>query len=298
MFSSLSRYAFRQEENFLTETLVYLINLILEREKKIGLDIFANLCGAKVSVWFENAPTISISTQFTVEEGRPDIVIEVGTDKLVFIEVKHDSSLGFEQLERYYSHLKSLSGKETQLVLLTRSRLSIQETLLDRRLFHHVCWYEISGWLSEADIHDEVVIFLVDQFLGFLEEKEMSMEKVTWEYIQGMPAMVNLVNMLGIAIAEALPEEKTRRTAGWNWIGYYLGEGTDVWVGIRYKEPLKIVFENNNGNNPTLQQELILMDAHFFSLTAGEQLECLIDFVGNSIDAFSQALSEENHECS
>jgi len=298
LFSSLSRYAFRQEENFLTETLVYLINLILEREKKIGLDIFANLCGAKVSVWFENAPTISISTQFTVEEGRPDIVIEVGTDKLVFIEVKHDSSLGFEQLERYYSHLKSLSGKETQLVLLTRSRLSIQETSMDRSFFYHVCWYEISGWLSEADIHDEVVIFLVDQFLGFLEEKEMSMEKVTWEYIQGMPAMVNLVNMLGIAIAEALPEEKTRRTAGWNWIGYYLGEGTDVWVGIRYKEPLKIVFENNNGNNPTLQQELILMDAHFFSLTAGEQLECLIDFVGNSIDAFSQALSEENHECS
>ena len=41
VFSSLSKYAFCQEENFLTESLVYLLNLILEREREIGLEILA-----------------------------------------------------------------------------------------------------------------------------------------------------------------------------------------------------------------------------------------------------------------
>jgi hypothetical protein len=96
------------------------------------------------------------------------------------------------------------------------------------------------------------------------------MEKITWEYMEGVPAMVNLANMLGTAIAEALPEEQHRRTAGWNWIGYYLGEGADILFGVRYQEPLNIVFENNRGNDPTFQRELVLPDVHFFSLTAGE----------------------------
>ena len=42
---------------------------------------------------------------------------------------------------------------------------------MDQNLFHHVCWYEISGWLSDADLNDEVVIYLVDQFLEFLINK-------------------------------------------------------------------------------------------------------------------------------
>ena len=279
LFSSLSRYAFRQEENFLTESLVYLLNLILEREKAIAVDILANLCGSKVADWFDESATISITTQFTVDEGRPDIAIEVSADKLVFIEVKHDSSLGDEQLKRYYSHLKNLSSKATRLVLLTRSRHSVQETSLDRYLFHHVCWYEISGWLSEANFHDDVVIYLVDQFLDFLQEKEMSMEKITWEYIQGMPAMVNLVNMIGTALSEFAPESSTKKTIGASWAGYYMD---GFFIGFRYVNPLQIVCENDTGTNPTFKRELGLEKAHFFSLTAGEQLECLITFVSGS----------------
>ena len=288
LFSSLSRYAFRQEENFLTESLVYLLNLILERENEIGLSILAKLCGEKFATWLDYSPTISITTQFTVDEGRPDIVIQVDTNHVVFIEVKHDSSLGDDQLERYYAYLKGLPIEDTQLVLLTRSRHSVQETSLDQSLFHYVCWYEISGWLSEADIKDEVALFLVEQFIEFLKEKEMSMEKISWEYMEGVPALVNLANMIRTAIAEALPEEQYRRTAGWNWIGYYLGEDTDIFIGLRYKEPLRIVFENDRGNEPTFQRELVLPDVHFFSLTAGEQLESLIKFVRTSFEEFSQ----------
>jgi hypothetical protein len=285
LFSSLSRYAFRQEENFLTESLVYLLNSFLEREAEIGLAILARLCGDKTKDWFDQLNQIAITTQFTVEEGRPDIIIEIGLNKIVFIEVKHDSSLGFEQLESYYSHLRSLQTKETQLVLLTRSRHSIQGTSLDRHLFHHVCWYEISGWLSEAEIQDEVISFLIEQFLEFLKEKGMNMEKVTWEYIRGVPAMVNLVNMIGTAISEVAPESSVRKTVGASWAGYYL-EG--IFIGFRFADPLLVVFENNAGNSPTFKRDLYLEKAHFFSLSAGEQLECLIEFVGTSLDEFSK----------
>ena len=279
LFSSLSRYAFRQEENFLTESLVHLLNLILEKEQDLGFEILSRLSGEKTKDWYGDEPAIMVTTQFTMEEGRPDILIEIGNNKLVFIEVKHDSSLGKKQLERYYSHLEGLKDKETQLVLLTRSRHSIQETSLDKGSFHHVCWYEISGWLSDANIKDEVTKYMVDQLLDFLIEKEMSMERVTWEYERGIEAMFNLANMIGTAIAEIMPEEKTRRTVGWSWIGYYLGDGTDVWIGVRFQEPMKLLFENDNGNAPTYRRELYLPEVHFFSLSAGEQLETLMEFL-------------------
>lgn len=286
IFSSLSRFAFRQEENFLTEALVSVLNVILEREKELGHDILGRISGELTKNWYKDAMAITVTTQFTVEEGRPDILIELGIDKLIFIEVKHDSGLGVEQLERYHKYLGNLIEKQTQLVLLTRSKHSVQETSLDVSLFHHVCWYEIGGWLSDADVQDEVTQYLVDQFLDFLKEKEMSMERITWEYMEGVTAMINLANMLGTAIAETLPEEKTRRTAGWNWVGYYIGDGTDIWIGIRYREPLIVVFENDNGNDPTYRNELYLPDVHFFSLTAGEQLECLIGFINSSLEEY------------
>ena len=266
--------------------MVYLLNTILEKEEQIGIYILTNLCGENTS-WNSESEEITITTQLSIEGGIPDIVINAGDDKLVLIEVKHDSSLGEGQLESYYTYLDGLLAKDKQLVLLTRSRHSIQETSLDRSLFHHVCWYEISGWLSEANFDDEVVHYLTEQFLDFLKEKGMSMEKITWEYIEGIPAMVNLAIMLERAIAEALPEEEFRRTAGWNWIGYYMGEETDIWFGVRYQDPLKIIFENNRGINPTFQRELLLLEVHFFSLTAGEQLECLIEFARNSFQEYS-----------
>jgi hypothetical protein len=277
IFSSLARYATRQEENFLTEAFVYLLNLMLEREVECGRAILANLCGDKVAGWLREASSVSIVTQFSVAEGRPDIVIEIDAGKMIFLEVKHDSSLGVEQLERYYAHLESHKAGDAQLILLTRSRHSIQQTSLERALFHHICWYEISGWLSEVQIEDEVTDFLVRQFLTFLKEKEMSMEKVTWEYIQGVPAMLNLVNMISTAIAEASPESSVRKTVGASWAGFYING--QLFVGFRFANSLVIVFENDNGNNPTFKRDLSLEQAHFFSLTAGEQLECLIEFI-------------------
>jgi hypothetical protein len=278
IFLSLAKYAERQEENFLTESFVYLLNLMIERECLLATAFLQKLCSEKCKLWFSPLNKVSISTQMTIDTGRPDIIITPDINKIIFIEVKHDSHLGRLQLERYKSYLDSSKYAERQLVLLTRSRHSIQETTLTQEFFHHVCWYEISGWLSDLKITDPVVNYIIHQFLEFLGEKEMTMEKVEWEYMDGVPAMVRLANMLYTAISETLPEEKCGRTAGWNWMGYYVGDNP-LFIGFRYNAPLMIVFENNRGTNPTFARELSLSTSHFFSLTAGEQLECLIKFI-------------------
>ena len=290
IFSSLGKFADRQEENFLTESFVYLLNTLLGRDNLLAKDLLTKLCGNNCITWFLTSDTILITTQLTIDTGRPDIVISVDNNKVAFVEVKHDSSLGWKQLERYDFHLQSSQYLEKQLILLTRSRHSIQETTLEKKQFHHVCWYEISGWLSEAETKDQIVQYLILEFLGFLKEKEMTMEKIDWEYIDGVPAMMNLANMLGTAVAEALPEAKTKRTAGWNWMGYYIDTGNAIFCGFRYNSPLNIAFENNNGTNPTFIQELDLQKAHFFSLSAGEQLECLINFIQTANSEYTSTL--------
>jgi len=282
LFTALAKYAHRQEENFLTEAFVYLLKTLVEREPACGMSILANLLAYPIEEIQDRSKSILITTQDTYEEGRPDIIIRLGGDCLFFVEVKHDSKIGYHQLESYVNALDQEEQAHKQLVLLTRSKHSIRETDLEPGRFHHICWYEISGWLSDVEIEDEVINYFVNEFLDFLRGKEMSMERVSWEYIKGVPAIRILANMVGVAVAEALPEEKTRRTAGWNWIGYYLGEGTDLWVGVRYADHLHLVMENDNGNEPTFKKDLDLSEIHFFSLDAGEQLEEIIKFISAS----------------
>ncbi len=46
IFISLAKYADRQEENFLKESFVYLINMILERDHELAINIMQMLFGA------------------------------------------------------------------------------------------------------------------------------------------------------------------------------------------------------------------------------------------------------------
>lgn len=294
LFSTLAHYAFRQEENFLTEAWVYLIKQILDREKTLGISLLGKFLSFPAQDIQLRQDMIEILTQVTFAVGRPDIVVRVGDDSVFYIEVKHDSRIGEYQLKDYLEALEREDAVNKKLILLTRSRNSVQETKLGSKYYHHVCWYEISGWLSELQIKDEVANYLVEEFLSFLREKEMSMERISWEFIKGVPAFRNLTNMLGLAVEEAYPELNVRRTIGWDWIGYYLGEDLDIWVGFYYISHLTIVMANNKGVEPSVKKKLDLNEKHFFSLDAGEQLELLINFVRTNYPEVSTVENKEN----
>jgi len=278
VFSVLSKYAFRQEENYLTEALAFLLRLLLERNPPAGLDMVNRLCGRDPVSTFTDPPSIAISTQVTTEQGTPDIGIRVGDSTLVYVEAKHDSPLGVGQLAAYLDQLNRSGFPDTRLVLLTRSRSSSIQTTLEPDDYHHLCWYEIYNWLSGIDTGDDVCQYLIAGFMNFLEEKRMSVKRISWEYIQGVPEMLNLADMMEAAISEAMPTAEWKRSGGWHWRGYYLPH--DYWFGVRYHEPLLVVFEDNRGYDPvTYRRDLNLEKEHFFSLNKDEQFELLVTFL-------------------
>jgi hypothetical protein len=292
LFSSLNKYLVRQDENFLTEGLTYVLDILVSREPQAGNEILRLICSEKIDI---DSTTLSITTQETMETGRPDLVISQGNDFTFFIEIKHDSTIGFTQLERYFEKLAIRTGKEKRLILITRSKHSLRETQLDRKNFSHLCWYQISGWLSELKLEDQVSKFTVDQFLNFLEEKEMTSERVGWDYIRGIPSLVHLSNMLETALTEAFPEEEIRRSAGWKEFGFYFGKEKDGWLGIEYTDHLNVYVAKAGPKQwfDELFRPLNLEKSHFFALEAGEQLEMLIKFISESVKELGITLEGE-----
>lgn len=303
IFQALHQYGLEAPENYLTESLALTLGILLDRAPAQGLTLLNQLCGLSGDDAIQDPTGITINTQVTLDAVRPDIEVRAGEQHLVYIEVKHDSPLGYGQLEAYLDQLITSGVPITSLVFLSRSRAAAYATTLSPGAYHHVCWYEIHDLINRADIADEVGAFFAAQFMTFLEEKKMAVQRVTWEYIRGVPALIRLTDMLENAVAEAIPTTKTRHTAGWSWRGLFL-DGL-YYTGIRFAEPLTLVFENNQGTNPTFKRDLDLAATHFFSLTAGEQFEQLIDFIsqaaataptGDGFDEVSELSSTPDEE--
>ena len=285
LFETLSKYGSREAEDYLTESFVILMKILLEQRPAVGLRLLNTVCGLTEAVKFENPDLIQLSTQSPIEAGILDVEVRSGSDILVYIEIKHDAPLGEGQLEYYKAHLDRSDVAYKVLVLLTRSLASGQETTLPKNAYHHICWYDVYGELTaiKSEVDGDTSTFLIDEFLTFLEEKQMSLERVGWEYINGVSSLIALSNLLEVAILEAAPDINLRRTGGSYWLGFRL-DGK-YYCGIRYAEPLIVVFENNVGIDPTYERDLELEKEHFFSLNQAEQLECLVEYIQNCIAA-------------
>jgi hypothetical protein len=286
VFSCLFRYGCGVDENYLTESLVFLVRLLLERMPEEGLALVNLLSGDSQGALFSNPHSLEISTQITVEQGRPDIDIRDGSEVLVYVEVKHDSGLGWDQLERYRAQLRASGIPTTRLVLLTRSRYSSLATTLSPSEYYHLRWYEIYNRLSAIETPNDVCEHFIRCLMDFLEEKKMSMKQVRWEYITGVPALLSLTDMMEAAIAVVMPDSGLKRTAGWSWRGFYLYE--EYFFGMRYAEPLTVVFEDNRGNSPNFKQSLDLADVHFFSLSKDEQFERIVAFLQGAAERLTR----------
>lgn len=277
IFSSINRYAHRQQENFLTEGLAFLLDLFINREPDVLPDFLYLISGQHLEI---DAANLVISTQESTELGRPDLVLVQKTDFTFFIEIKHDSSLGHRQLERYYEMLLERPTKKRQLVLLTRSKYSLRQSALGKEKYRHICWYEISAWLRDLKLEDEITRYIAQSYVDFLEEKSMSLTKVTKELIPGILAMHHLLNMMEIALLEVMPNESFKKTDMQDSIGFYWTEGKH-WLGIYYGEPQQVWLEKGGIEKPRPKLGLNLIDVGFFDIVGGQQLEKLIAFVAD-----------------
>src|SRR5687768_8599326 len=92
LFHRLHKWAHRQDENFLTESLAVVLEQLLVLAPTVGTRLIAKLTDGFIAVPPEDASAIELQTQVELESGRPDLEIRV-PDKLAWIEVKAESEL-------------------------------------------------------------------------------------------------------------------------------------------------------------------------------------------------------------
>lgn len=293
IFSSLAKYGSSAGENYLTEAFVFLINSLLTSERTVGLGIINKLCAENDDFSFDTEEDISITTQETTEEGIPDITV-YSPDKLIYVEVKDYSSVVSNQLKHYRKQLESSNVTIQRLILLTRFSIDYSEHkgIPDK----YLCWFEVYNWLADIkqNAQDTVSIYLINSFMSFLEVKQLSIQKVGWEYINGVPAFNNLINMIEVAIQGASLHVH-QKSAAWDSKGFWL-ENKKYYCGIYYNAPLTVIFKafhktELNANNVDIPSypikeafasiwfQLLLEDTHFFSLDKDKQLEEITSFI-------------------
>jgi hypothetical protein len=98
LFARLHKWAARQDENFLTESLAVVLEQLLTLAPEVGTRLIREVTGGFLNVAPEDASTISIQTQVEAMQGRPDLEIRV-PHRLVWVEVKVESALRAGQLD-------------------------------------------------------------------------------------------------------------------------------------------------------------------------------------------------------
>lgn len=308
IFTNLERYT---GENFLTQSLVYLIKHLLntQTDRHIGIEIINKLCCTDINFPFEDNESIDIVTQETIKEGRLDIRILSSTNKVIrkdikniYIEVKDTSDVYPEQLRKYKKDLQRSEALYKVLVLLTR--YSIDEKDHQNIPDKFILWNEVHGWIKGARSDDPISSYLIDSFKMFLEGKQMSINRVTSEYENGVLALNNLMQMIERAII-GIPARIGRGGRGKGYTGYYF-EDSDFFCGIWNHEPSSVKFEiecpkkfdrdklkesiySMHEGTGILYFDLPLEDIHFFSLDADKQMEEITKFVKNCYN-YSQKL--------
>lgn len=292
LFRDLSKHLSERHEDFLTNSFVYLLNYLLENEKSLTIGLLNFICGENSEFTFKEDEKVVITTQKFTREGTPDIEIK-SDDKCIYVEVKHDSGLGKDQIERYRIALGNGCAAIKKIVLLTRFSVDFERANQEGVPDRHIRWYQIHKCLEEIKPKNEIGKFLVNQFIEFLEGKMMAIQKVSWEYINGIRAFIHLIDMLGAAIEE-LGIKIYSKSAGWDWKGYYL-ENKDQFCGIDYNEPDSAYYQLINTSKYNLPHkdfpypfdkdgdglnfELSFEDSHFFALQKDEQLDILKKFI-------------------
>ncbi len=145
LFQRLHKWAWRQDENFTTESLAVLLEQLLVLAPAVGVNLVCRLTGGFIDVPHEDASTIELHTEVEAVTGRPDLEIRT-PHRLAWIEVKVESELRTGQLAGYRVLLGESGVAQTWLVLLTRYPEVFKPE--DTKPDSQVRWFELADWLE------------------------------------------------------------------------------------------------------------------------------------------------------
>jgi hypothetical protein len=305
-----------QRENFLSETFVFVMRKLLNSHNDQSQQFVRELLKAICAVDFYEDEHISLTREEKVTGGRIDIKIETPT-KLIYIENKIESSVNLDQIEKYKSVLGKQKTKNTKIILITK--YSIEDRL--RKV--------VDNWLMWDDIHKlirnlretgekhlpETDSFLVEHLFNYLKEDDMTIEKVSSAFVEGITSMINLLAQIRFVLDEGGYKIEAR-SAGEQFNGFYIKVDRDSsfreWIGIFYYDNYGkpsvdgIVFELSGLENPetvckrrfqiesdakrfnTASLLFNFEDTEFFMLEKHEQLSKLREFVQEGVELIKE----------
>jgi hypothetical protein len=288
-------------------------------EPGIACALFGFLTGETLTFEVRECETLRITTQWSFAGGIPDIRI-TGHEYFVIIEVKVESEPGETQLARYREYLDAQHEHHKCLTLLSRYPVDSAEKNLVKA---HIRWHEIARFLNQnlSKVVEPVSAALLRQFLEFLQERGMAMEKVGWELVRGIQALLSLISLLDEAMNSVQDIKKLERLSGSEHNGFaFVVNGTKCWSGVYFSRPHVLVFEANNvskAKDVSLGQflgkdapefghfkkqakgfkwvnklDLELEEVHFFALSPDNQQKRLEEFVTVSVSEVKKMTPE------
>lgn len=301
LYNNLHRSTSGWDEDFLTEALTHLLRYLQEFEQIACSSILNRLTDDLVQNLDANLSQISISTQLVTTHGTPDICIKHPTF-LVLVEVKVDADFSEGQLAGYREILTESGSLNVRLITLTRYGQAGDHPDVDVA----VRWNQVADWLEQVTLLDKVAIYLRNQFVGFLKQRGVAMDKVEWDLVPGTRSLLSLLNMILEAMSAAQIINDAA-TAGKNWQGYFkkYDGNVKVFMGIFLTEPAIVCVQIQNcsfrndlnitrgevtNGKWTETLDLASEEIHFFARSKQSQLACLEEFLSGSFGYADQLI--------
>jgi hypothetical protein len=304
LLTALHKWLRRQDENFVTEAFAHLLWHLQNNEPDAFVRLLNHLTGPETQHRVEQPQTATITAQVHKgERGQPDIEIRTAWH-VVYVEVKVQSGVRWQQLVRYRRALDDEWPAKKTLVLLTRYPVSKDDE--GGEPDWSLRWYDVGEKLVELlasnMLSDSVSAYLTRQFVEFLQERGIVMEHVDAVLKPGIRALWNLMGMLEEALrgTNALGAPSFGRHFGGYWVN-----GKDAWAGVTWKEPTTLWINTEElqfdpataaslpgfvdkrtsaSDSHRWNMKLDLEGEGFFDLSRSDQMERIEAFVAEGIE--------------
>ncbi len=291
------------EENFITESLVYLLDMSLQ----IDWDLFREFISLLDSdLILSNTDNIKIETQrqFNTTLGRtaiPDISltinnniylieVKVSSDFNTYVVKKDDATEAINQIQ-LYGRIKTGNLKIHIYSLTVNQILDTQEFPYYKK---GLLWNDIYNLFDKVKSDNKLFIKLVSEFQYFLKENDMVINHVSEKLIDGVKELKNFNNQLNTAMKELGYSVNSTSAALYSGYNYLMKEpGIRLWIGINFRNPnrIKILITNKeliqyfrhkedciydfdtDNKKYVLVSFIDFFEESFFSLTAHQQKE-------------------------
>ncbi len=246
MEQSLFKYLIRYKptenvtpfENYITQSFCWLLNYSIENKTKLFSMIMNDLLNYK-SIDDISGYKVETQQEFIIGGNKkviPDITIKDTNENIIYlIEVKVDSKFRMNQIEDYK--------------MICKDVISITKYFNDSDALNNnekIRWFEVSSLLRnyKSNIHSE--IFLIDQFVNFLNEEGMEMKKVDITLVEGLRATYFMLSLIKDIMNHLNIDVKGPKLSnGGKWIGFTCNSpGWNIGIDLDYTDYLQIDTDN------------------------------------------------------